>query len=56
MKGAAVGAAHQDLASSGRITISQESDEGDVVIGSSCNDDLAVGWGADSVSVVVASE
>ena len=41
---------------SGLITITQESDEGDVVIGSSCDEDLAVGQGGDGVSVVVASE
>ena len=55
-KRAAVGVAHQDLAGSGLITITQESDEGDVVIGSSCDEDLAVGQGGDGVSVVVASE
>ena len=55
-KRAAVGVARQDLASSGLITITQESDEGDVVIGSSCDEDLAVGQGGDGVSVVVASE
>ena len=55
-RAAAVEAVRQDLDGSGLITVTQESDEGDVVIGSSCDEDLAVGQGGDGVSVVVASE